>query len=62
MQDMTKSFTGAMKQFFGLKDGQQLKDFAAELKALTPEDKMEFHRMLNEDAGIPCDPPGTPAS
>ena len=41
-----KSFTGAMKEFFGLKDGQNITGFAAELKALSDKDKQEFSDML----------------
>lgn len=50
------AFAGAMKQFFGLLPGQSIGQFAAELRALSVEEKAEFHRMLN-DAGIACDPP-----
>ncbi len=31
-----------LKDFFGLRPGEGLKDFAAELKALTPEDKEQL--------------------
>lgn len=50
------SFTTAMKQYFGLKDGQTIGEFASELKALTHEAKMEFHAMLNA-AGYECPEP-----
>lgn len=54
---MAKSFTAAMKEFFGSKPGStSILDFAAELKALSHEEKVEFHKMLVE-AGFNCDPP-----
>jgi hypothetical protein len=49
-----------MKNFFGLLPGQSISGFAAELKALSLEEKLEFHRMLNA-AGYECDPPSAPA-
>lgn len=36
------SFTGAMADFFGKKEGQSLAEFGQELKALTPETKAFF--------------------
>ena len=44
MQDGSKtfSFLAAMKDFFGMQPGQSLKDFGAELKKLTDEDRAEF--------------------
>lgn len=38
----TMAFAAAMKHFFGLLPNQGLMDFAAELKALSPEDKAFF--------------------
>ncbi len=39
-------FVSACKEFFGLKEGQTLTQFAAELKALTPKDKAELSAMF----------------
>mgnify|MGYP003440181037 CR=1 FL=1 len=35
-------FTAAMKDFFGFKEGQGLKDFHAEIKALSDDEKQWF--------------------
>ncbi|HYV37940.1 MAG TPA: hypothetical protein VE988_19805 [Gemmataceae bacterium] len=51
-----KSFSAQMRSFFGLRPGDGLKEFAAELRALSHDDKVAFVEMLNE-AGFPCDPP-----
>lgn len=40
MKSMT--WAGACKNFFGLKPGQTLQEFGAEIKALTPGDKAEM--------------------
>jgi len=53
---MTKTFVLAMKDFFGVKPGETIRDFAAELKALTYEDKMEFAMGLRK-MGLDCDDP-----
>ncbi len=34
----------ALKEYFGFKPGQNLTDFMAEIKALTPEDRAYFKR------------------
>jgi hypothetical protein len=57
---MIKTFTGAMLGYFGRREGQQASDFAGELKSLSYEEKLEFHRMLTEQAGIACHPPTIP--
>jgi hypothetical protein len=41
-QQQVKSFASAAKIFFGLKDGQSLKDFLGEVQQLSPEDKSEI--------------------
>lgn len=51
-----KSFTIAMKEFFGYRPGEGLAQFQAELKALTPEDKTYFYEGLKK-AGVDCLPP-----
>jgi hypothetical protein len=50
-------FVSAMLKYFGHRPGTGSTDFARELKDLTYEDKVEFHRMLTTQAGIDCDPP-----
>ena len=57
---MSKSFTAAMKEFFGFRTGTSVTEFAKELKELSYPEKQEFHRMLVEQAGIECDPPTPP--
>jgi hypothetical protein len=46
------SYVKAMKDFFGFKPGQSLMEFAAELKALTPADKLEFIEGLKQNGYI----------
>ena len=50
------AFSGRMKEYFGLKPGQTVVQFAQELKELTPESKNEFCDMLNA-AGFPTEKP-----
>lgn len=57
---MKKSFTGQMKSYFGLKQNQTIGEFAAELKAISHKDKVEFCEMLNA-AGYPTEEPTAPA-
>lgn len=38
------TFTKACKDYFGYKSGQNLTDFMAEIKALSPEDRAYFKR------------------
>ncbi len=52
-------FVSAMKSYFGLKEGQSISQFAAEIKDLTLKDKQEFHQMMVAE-GIDCDPPVEP--
>ncbi len=51
-----KAFAAQMHAFFGLLPGHGLQDFAAELKALSEQDKHELAVMLTA-AGYPCEPP-----
>lgn len=55
------SFTGCMKPYFGLLPGQTIGQFAADLKLIPYEDKLEFAEMLN-GAGFQCDPPTPPVT
>ena len=43
------TFAAAMKEFFGLKPGQSLQGFAAELKALSDEEKAFFRAGLEQN-------------
>jgi hypothetical protein len=40
------TFIMACREFFGNKPGQTLQEFAAEVRALTPEDRAEFIAMF----------------
>ena len=51
-----KSFTAALKDFFGFHPGQTLVGFRDELKALTDKDKLELHAGLAA-VGVDCEPP-----
>lgn len=42
------SFVGACREFFGIKSGQTLQEFAAELRQLTPEDKAEMVQLFRQ--------------
>lgn len=42
----SKSFIGACKDFFGYKPGETLKEFAEEVKQLTPQDRDEIKAEL----------------
>lgn len=46
--------TGAviLKKYFGLKPNQKLQEFAAEIRALTPEAKDELVRLAAEELGV----------
>lgn len=50
------AFVVAMKNKFGFKPGQTLKEFGDEMKALTPEDKHEFCLMLRSEGVDVADP------
>ena len=39
MADEKKTGAKALKEFFGLKDGQDLRGFLAEIKELSPEER-----------------------
>lgn len=45
------AYAAAMKDFFGLKEGQTLSGFMIELKALSEKDKADFREMLVKQAG-----------
>lgn len=47
-----KSFVVQCKNFFGLKPGQSLAQFSAELKQLTVDDKADLSMMLEKE-GFP---------
>ena len=40
------TFSMAMRDYFGLKPDQTLREFIEEMKALTPEDREEFKKLL----------------
>ena len=42
----------AMQKFFGRKKDQTLKEFVAETKSLTDEDKAELKPLLEESLGV----------
>ena len=43
---------GAIHKFFGLKQGQTLKQFADEIKALSPEEKHDIAKGACEEMGV----------
>ncbi len=43
------AFMSACKDFFGLKEGQTSMSFAQEVKALTPEDRAEITKGLEQN-------------
>jgi len=45
----TMTFIAAMKDFFGMKDGQTLTQFSAELKALDEKEKEFFKLGLQQN-------------
>ena len=45
------TFVMAMRDFFGLKPGQTLVGFVEEIKALNDADRVEFTRILQDEAG-----------
>lgn len=47
----TISFTIACKNFFGMKTGETLAEFSAEIKALTPADREEMAPLLGVALG-----------
>lgn len=42
----TMTFISACRKFFGLKDGQKLQDFAAEMRELTAQDRLDLIAMF----------------
>jgi exonuclease VII large subunit len=44
-------FAVAVKKFFGMKDGQTLQDFVAEVRGLTPADRAEMAPQLSVALG-----------
>ena len=54
MAEATKKMgpTGILKKYFELKPGQTLSDFAAELKALSPEAKQELAEGAARELGV----------
>jgi hypothetical protein len=56
-----KAFSAQMRNYFGFRPGEGLKEFAAELRALSHDDKVAFAEMLNE-VGFPCEPPSAVAT
>ena len=51
-----QTWVKAMREFFGFREGKGAADFAAELKALSPAEKLEFWEMLQSVS--PCKKPG----
>jgi hypothetical protein len=56
MAEERRSFVARCREFFGLKEGQKLTEFAAELRQLTDKDRLELVEMFNA-AGLPTDSP-----
>jgi hypothetical protein len=50
-EDKEMKFAPACKLFFGLQEGQGLKDFMAEIRGLTAEDRAEMAPLLSEALG-----------
>lgn len=50
------TLAASCKKYFGLREGQTLRGFSAELKDLTYDDKIEIALLLNEE-GHPTDLP-----
>lgn len=42
MTESKRTFTKTLKEYFGMKPGQQLSDFAVELRDLSEEDKIQL--------------------
>lgn len=53
---MLMTFTMALKKFFGLKSGEGLSEFVAEVRALTPTDRLELTQLLEKELGESIDP------
>ena len=55
-EEKKKSFTAAMKEYFGLQPGQSIMDFGKEVAKLSYEEKVEFCEMLRS-IGVNCSDP-----
>lgn len=42
MTEEKRTFTKTLKEYFGLKEGDRLADFAKEIQALSEEDKVQL--------------------
>lgn len=49
------SFIAAMRRFFGLREGQTLTEFSAELKALNDADRAYFRKGLEQNGYVIAD-------
>lgn len=45
-----------LKEYFGYRPGEGLKEFSAEVKALTPEDKTELAELAAKELGVTLKP------
>ena len=43
-----KSFPAAAKAFFGMKPGQELREFMAEVNQLSPDDRIELAKGMEQ--------------
>lgn len=55
MADKKQGALIVLKSYFGFKDGQTLKEFVAELKDLSDEDKLELAQAVAEGMGLTQD-------
>jgi len=49
------SMTAVLRKFFGYREGEGLREFSAELKALTPEEKLELATLAARELNVPLD-------
>lgn len=49
---MSMGFTIASRKFFGLKDGETLNEFIAEVRALTDKDREEMAPLIAKEIGV----------
>ena len=47
-----KTPISVLREFFGYRQGKGLKDFAAEIKALSPEEKLELATLAAVELGV----------
>ena len=59
-EKIQKSFTAAMRDYFGFREGKTLQDFSQELRALTPQEKDWFKEQL-ETVGYEIVAPQSPS-